>query len=143
MNPERFQPWASTATAVASAAFCVASLALGAASVHSLGSLAETGLVPAAYVGAAVGFGVHAAVTAQRIRQYTAGTRDAVSTGAGTDISFFCFMGAVVLTTVPNVDPSWRPLFFAPAALLVLLGIGGVVARNRRVRARLGWEIPE
>jgi len=139
---DRFQPWTTLATAVVSALLAVASAALALASTHGKLALGEAPLIPVAYAGAVVGFGVHAAGKAQAIRRETPDSRDADPT-VGIGISFFCFMGAVVLTTVPNVDPSWRPLFFVPAACMVLLGLGGLVAGNRRVRERLGWEVLE
>ncbi|WP_436928614.1 hypothetical protein [Halosimplex halobium] len=135
MDPDRFEPWASGTLAVAGAVLAVGS-AYGAV------ALAETPLTLAAYVAAVVGFGVHAVAKVGHARAYAAGRRDAESVG-GIDTTFFCFLGAVVLTTVPNVEPSWRPLFFAPAAFTVLLGVAGLLAGNRRVRERLGWETPE
>lgn len=127
--------------AVVSGGFTVASAALALANTHGELALGEAPLVPAAYAGAVVGFGVHAAVKASHARAYAAGRRDAAESPTGlNDISLFCFMGAVVLTTVPNVEPSWRPLFAAPAAFIVLLGLGGLVVGNRHVRERFGWE---
>jgi len=138
VNADRFQPWASVAGAVFAGVLAVGS-AYGAV------ALAETALTRAAYAGAVVGFGAHALVNGTRTRAHAAGDRDAAESLAGFEaVSTFCFLGAVVLaTSVPAVEPSWRPLFFAPAALIVVVGLGGLVAGNRRVRERLGWEITE
>jgi putative flippase GtrA len=138
VNLDRFQPWASLGAAVAGVGLAVGS-------AYAAVELATTTLTLASYVGSAVGYGVYGLVNAHATHRIatgdhdTTGTREGDSLAGVTGVPFFCLLGANVLLWVPNVDPPWRPLFFVPAAFIVLLGLAGIVVSNRHVRGWFGW----